>query len=41
MFSKMKIIMGKQRTTIDEGLALTVDFIKQNLHIYKTDIYNV
>ncbi|MCL2717258.1 MAG: NAD-dependent 4,6-dehydratase LegB [Lachnospiraceae bacterium] len=35
------LVGWKPETTIDEGLAETIDFIKCNLGVYKTDIYNI
>lgn len=35
------LVGWKPETTMDEGLTKTIDFIKHNLDIYKTDIYNV
>ncbi|HBX49162.1 MAG TPA: NAD-dependent dehydratase [Clostridiaceae bacterium] len=40
--SKIKELTGWQpKYTIDEGLKLTIEWIKNNMQYYKTDIYNV
>lgn len=31
----------KSRFSIDDGLELTIKYLKENLHLYKSDIYNV
>jgi len=31
----------KPETSIDDGLAQTIDFIKKNLNVYKPDVYNI
>jgi NAD dependent epimerase/dehydratase len=39
---KAKILLGwEPEFTFEEGLTQTIDWIKQNLHHFKTDIYNV
>ena len=36
-----KITSWEQKYTFEQGIAETIEWIKNNLHLYKTDIYNI
>jgi NAD dependent epimerase/dehydratase len=36
-----KLLGWKPSTNLDQGLIETIDFIKKNIHLYKTDIHNI
>ena len=37
----MRLTDWKPRYTLEEGLSETIEFLRENLHRYKTDIYNI
>ena len=36
-----KLTSWEQKYTFEQGIAETIEWIRNNLHLYKTDIYNI